>query len=77
VDYASSTGFQRAPALHQDLWHVHVVIYERPTTDRIRRIRQVVEAPAPRWTFEADMREAAREALAVPRHEVDEQMAHS
>jgi hypothetical protein len=47
------------------LCHVRVVIYERPTTDRIRRIRQVVEAPAPRWTFEASMREAAREALAI------------
>jgi hypothetical protein len=40
------------------LWRVRVVIYERPTTDCIRRIRQVVEAPAPRWTFEAGMREA-------------------
>jgi hypothetical protein len=59
------------------LWHVRVVIYERSTTDRIRRIRQVVEAPAPRWMFEAGMREAAREALAVLRHEADEQMAHS
>jgi hypothetical protein len=58
------------------LWCVRVVIYEWPTTDRIRRIHQVVEAPAPRWTFEADMREAAREALAVLRHEADEQMAH-
>jgi hypothetical protein len=59
------------------LWHVRVVIYERSTTDRIRRIRQVVEAPAPRWMFEVGMREAAREALAVLRHEADEQMAHS
>jgi hypothetical protein len=59
------------------LWHVRVVIYERSTTDRIRCIRQVVEAPAPRWTFEVGMREAAREALAVLRHEADEQMAHS
>jgi hypothetical protein len=59
------------------LSHVHVVIYERSTTDCIRRIRQVVKAPAPRWTFEAGMREAAREALAVLRHEADEQMAHS
>jgi hypothetical protein len=58
------------------LWHVRVVIYERPTTDRIQRIRQVVEAPAPRWTFEAGMREVAREALVVLHHEVDEQMAH-
>jgi hypothetical protein len=46
-------------------WHVRVVIYERRTTDRIRRIRQVVEASAPRWMFEAGMREAAREVLAV------------
>jgi hypothetical protein len=54
------------------LWHVHVVIYERPTTDCIRRIRQVVETPALRWTFEAGMREAACEALVVLRHEADE-----
>jgi hypothetical protein len=47
------------------LWRVHVVIYEWPTTDRIRHIHQVVEAPAPRWTFGAGMREAAREALAI------------
>jgi hypothetical protein len=59
------------------LWRVHVVIYERSTTDRIQRICQVVEAPAPRWTFEAGRREAAHEALAVLRHEVDKQMAHS
>jgi hypothetical protein len=59
------------------LWCVRVVIYERPTTDRICRIRQVVEAPKLRWMFEADMREAAREALVVLWHEADEQMAHS
>jgi hypothetical protein len=41
------------------LCHVCVVIYERPTTDHIRRIHQVVEALAPRWMFEADMREPA------------------
>jgi hypothetical protein len=49
------------------LWHVRVVIYERPRTDHICRIRQVVEARTPRWTFEAGMREIAREALAVLR----------
>jgi hypothetical protein len=59
------------------LWHIHVVIYERPTTDRICRIRQVVEAPTLRWTFEGGMREAARKALAVLRHEADVKMAHS
>jgi hypothetical protein len=41
------------------LWRVRVAIYERPTTDCICRIRQVVEASTPRWTFEACMREAA------------------
>jgi hypothetical protein len=59
------------------LWRVRVVIYESPTTDRIHRIHQVVEAPAPRWMFEAGMTEVAREALALLRHEADEPMAHS
>jgi hypothetical protein len=58
------------------LWCVWVVIYERPMTDRIHRIRQVLEAPAPRWTFEAGMREATREALVVLRHEADERMEY-
>jgi Asp/Glu/hydantoin racemase len=44
---------------------------------RTHRIRKVVEAPAPRWTFEAGMREAACEALAILRHEADERMAQS
>jgi hypothetical protein len=70
-------GIPRLLCGNSFLWHVHVVIYERSTTDRIRRICQVVEAPAPRWTFEAGMREAAREALAILRHEADEQMPHS
>jgi hypothetical protein len=59
------------------LCRVRVVIYERPMADHIRRICQVVEAPAPRWMFEAGIREAAQEALAVLRHEADEQMTHS
>jgi hypothetical protein len=72
--------FIRVPRLlrgNSYLWCIWVVIYERPMTDHIWRIRQVVEAPTPRWTFEAGMREAAREALVVLRHEADEQMAHS
>jgi hypothetical protein len=40
------------------LWHVRVIIYERPTTDHIRRICHVVEATTLRWTFEGGMREA-------------------
>jgi hypothetical protein len=70
-------GIPRLLCGNSYLWHMRVVIYEWSTTDRIRRIHQVVEAPAPRWTFEAGMREAAREALAVLRHEADKQMAHS
>jgi hypothetical protein len=42
------------------LWHVRVIIYERPTIDRIRRIRHVVEATTMRWTFKGGMREVAR-----------------
>jgi hypothetical protein len=56
------------------LWCVCVIIYERPTTDHIRRIHHVVEATTPRWTFEGGMREAAREDLVLLRHEVEEQM---
>jgi hypothetical protein len=53
--------------LHRNsyLWRVRVVIYKRPTTNCIRRIQQVVEAPTPRWMFEGGMREVAREALAI------------
>jgi hypothetical protein len=58
------------------LWRVRVVIYDRPLTDCIHHIRQVVEAPAPRWTFEGGMREAAQEALVVLRAEANERMAH-
>jgi hypothetical protein len=58
------------------LWRVCVVIYERPMTDHIHRIHQVVEAPTPRWMFKGGMREVAREAMAILRHEADEQMAH-
>jgi hypothetical protein len=43
------------------IWLVHVVIYERPTTDRIWHICQVVEALAPLWMFLVGMREAARD----------------
>jgi hypothetical protein len=40
------------------LWRVQVIIYERPTTDHICRIRHVVKATTPRWTFEGGMIEA-------------------
>jgi hypothetical protein len=54
-----------------------VVLYERSTTDRVRRIRQVIEAAAPRWTFEGGIRDAAHQALVVLHHEEDDQMDHS
>jgi hypothetical protein len=54
-----------------------VIIYERPMNDHICHIRQVVEASTPRWMFEGGMREAAREALALLRHEVEEQTEQS
>jgi hypothetical protein len=44
------------------LWHVYVIIYERPMT---HHIRHMVEASTPRWTFEGGMREATREALVL------------
>jgi hypothetical protein len=55
--------------LHENsyLWRVRVVIYERHTLDRIHHIHQVVEAPAPRWTFKGGMREAARETESASR----------
>jgi hypothetical protein len=34
----------------------------------------MVEATTPRWTLEGGMREDAREALALLRHEAEEQM---
>jgi hypothetical protein len=54
------------------LWRVRVIIYKRPTTDRIRRIHHVVEATTPRWTFEGGMREVTQEALALLQHEAEE-----
>jgi hypothetical protein len=59
------------------LWRVRAIIYERAMTDHIRCIRRVVEATTTRWTFEGGMREAAREALALLQHEVEEQMEQS
>jgi hypothetical protein len=59
------------------LWCVRVIVYERPTTDHIHRIHHVVEATTLRWTFEGGMKEVAREALALLRHEAEEQMEQS
>jgi hypothetical protein len=77
LGYSEPPRFVCVPRLlHRNsyLWQVQVTIYERPTTDHIRRIHHVVEATTPRWTFQGGMREVAREALALLRHEVEEQM---
>jgi hypothetical protein len=82
----SSLGFGEPPLFvstprlfhgNSYLWHVLVIIYERSTTDHIHRIHQLVEASTSRWTFEGGMRDAAREALVILRHEEDDQMEHS
>jgi hypothetical protein len=80
LGYSEPPLFKSVPRLPRGnsyLWRVWVIIYERPTTDHIRRICHVVEATTPRWTFEGGMREAAREALPLLRQEVDEQMEQS
>jgi hypothetical protein len=79
LGYSEPPLFIGTPSLlHENsyLWRVCVIIYERPMTNCICCIYQVVEASTPRWTFERGMREPAREALAVLRHEVNEQMEH-
>jgi hypothetical protein len=68
LGYSEPPLFISVPRLlHKNsyLWRVRVIIYERPTTNHICRIRHVVEATTLRWTFEAGTREVAREALAL------------
>jgi hypothetical protein len=68
LGYSKPPLFIGTPRLHHGnsyLWHVHVVIYERPMTDRICLIHQLIDASTPRWMFEGGMREAAQEALAI------------
>jgi hypothetical protein len=80
LGYSEPPLFVSVPRLlrrNSYLWHVRVIIYERPTTNCIRRICHVVEATTPRWTFEGGMREAAQEVLALLRHEAEEQMEQS
>jgi hypothetical protein len=67
-------GVSRLLCWNLYLWHVRVIIYERPTTDHIHCIRHVVKATSLRWTFEGGMSEAIREALALLRHEAEKQI---
>jgi hypothetical protein len=62
LGYSEPPLFVGVLRLHHEnsyVWPMHVIIYERPTTDHIRRIHHMVEATTPRWTFEGGMREAA------------------
>jgi hypothetical protein len=80
LGYSKPPLFVGVPRLlhgNSNLWRVRVIIYERPMTDHIHRIRHVVEATTSRWKFEGGMREAQREALALLRHEAKEQMEQS
>jgi hypothetical protein len=80
LGYSEPPLFVGVPRLLREnsyLWRVRVIIYERPTTDHIHRIRHVVEATTLRWTFEGGMRQVAREALVLLRHEAEEQKEQS
>jgi hypothetical protein len=44
------------------MWKVHVVLYEKPTTDGIRHIHRIHHASTPRATFNAGIQDAVREA---------------
>jgi hypothetical protein len=62
LGYSKPPLFIGVPSLlrgNSYLWRVRVIIYERPMTDHIHRIRHVIEATTPRWIFEGGMREAA------------------
>jgi hypothetical protein len=55
LGYSEPLLFVGVPRLLREnsyLWRVQVINYNRPMTDCIRRIRHVVEATTPRWTFE-------------------------
>jgi hypothetical protein len=77
LGYSEPPLFIRVPRLlcgNSYLWHVCVIIYERPTTNHIHRIHYIVEAITPRWTLEGGMGEVTREALALLQHEAEEQI---
>jgi hypothetical protein len=51
------------------MWEVHVVLYEKPTTDRICRIHHIHHACAPRATFNAGILDVACQAMMALRSE--------
>jgi hypothetical protein len=54
-----------------------VVIYEKSTTDRICHTHQVIEAAAPRMSFNAGIVDAAQQTFVALHHKEDNQMEHS
>jgi hypothetical protein len=52
-------GYSEPPLFIGTLRLLRGFCYERPTTDHIYCIRQVIKASTSRWTFEGGMREAA------------------
>jgi hypothetical protein len=51
------------------MWKVHVVLYEKPTTDGIYRILHIHHASTPRATFNAGIWDAACQAMIALRSE--------
>jgi hypothetical protein len=70
-------GIPRLLCENSYLWRVCVIIYERPTTDQIRRICHMVKVSTQRWTFEGGMRETTQEALVLLQYEAEGQMEQS
>jgi hypothetical protein len=58
-------------------WEVHVVIYEKLRGTGEHRVRLVHHASAPRATFTARIRDAARQALIVLRHLESDVLQHT
>ena len=69
---------ERTPLRHSGYaWRVRVVIFKKPEEEYVSIERATYYAPAPRATFEDGIRDAAREALARIRQEMDEELRHT
>jgi hypothetical protein len=63
LGYGKLLLFNRILSLLQGttyLWNIWMVMYEKSTTNHICRTQQVIDAAAPRMSFEAGIRDAAR-----------------
>ena len=81
----SGLGYHDAPTYfgkrmplryHGYIWRVWVETYEQPTSNHTRIVRKTYYASSARATFEDGIRDAAREALARIRYEMDEELDH-